>query len=98
VDLGSSPQGAIVTGSVEVDFDPGSPSTTFDTSGITVTGTGQPRFFSLTDIQGATDPTTIPTQFFTPRVPFAVLAVGDANLADAGAGEELHLLAIPAQL
>ena len=98
VPLGAAAQGAVAQGSVQVDFDPGSPPGAFDTSGITVTGAGQPRFFSLSDIQAASDPTSVPTQFFTPRVSFGVLAVGDANLADAGAGQGLHLVAIPAQL
>ena len=96
--LGSAGPSAMTAMGVDVSFDPSSPSGAFDTSGVTVTSTGMPRFFSLTAIQGATDPTTVPTDFFTARVSYAVIAIGDSTAADAAAGNELHLLAVPAQL
>ena len=89
--LGNAAPQAVASASVEVAFDPSSSPAAFDGSGVTVTGTdGIPRFFSLTDIQAASDPTTVPTQFFSGRVSYGVIGIGDAA--------QLHLVAIPVQL
>jgi hypothetical protein len=83
--LGSVSFSTLAPAAVEVTFASNPLPKDYDTYGVDVSGT----FYSLSDIQHATDPTTTPNNFFNGRLnAYALVLVDDANTGH-------HIVAVP---